>query len=264
MKTKIIFLTLLFALISLPLFSQEPGLNSAWDRVVDRAGLLNTAQKDSLLSRMDYLAKTYNFDLVIVTENSIGDTYPVIYADDFFDDNGFGLGDDRDGCLFLIVTETRDYWFSTSGRGIKILNNRAFDKLEAAALKFLKGDNYYEAFVSFLDNWEQFLILNAKNRSYNFFYQHNVIAVIVVWLIALGIGFIVVQVWKSGMNTALPKTQANAYMVPGSLAFNTKTDRFLYSTVTKTARPTESSSSGGGGSHSSSSGRSHGGGGGKY
>jgi len=55
-------------------------------------------------------------------------------------------------------------------------------------------------------------------------------------------------------------------VVNGSLAFDTKTDRFLYSTVTKTARQTEGSSfsSSSGRSHMGSSGRSHGGGGGRY
>ena len=78
------------------------------------------------------------------------------------------------------------------------------------------------------------------------------------------IAFIIIQVWKKGMNTALVKTQAAAYLVPGSLSFKVKNDRFLYSTVTKTARPKNTGSGGSGGVHRSSSGRSHGGRGGRY
>ena len=256
MKTKIVILSLLFVLLTLPLFSQN--------RVVDNAGLLSPGEKNSLTNRLNSLTDAYNFDLVIVTENSIGGAKPMDYADDFFDYNGYGLGGDRDGCLFLIVTGTRDYWFSTSGKGIGILNSFAFGKLESDTVKSLKGDNYYTAFNSFLENWEKFLSLDAKGRSYNFFYQWNVVLVIIVWLIALATGFIVVQIWKNGMNTALSQTQATSYVVPGSLAFTEKKDTFLYSTVTKTKRQTESSSSSSGGSHTSSSGRSHGGGGGKY
>ena len=255
MKIKFVILPLLFLFFTLPLFPQN--------RVADNAGLLSPGEKGRLAARLDSIVAAYNFDLVIVTEHSIGGAEPMDYADDFFDNNGYGLGDNRDGCLFLIVTGTRDYWISTSGRGIGILNSSAFKKLESDVVKFLKGDNYNAAFNSFLDNWERFLTLEAKGRSYNFFAQWNIVLVIIGWLIALATGFIVVQVWKSGMNTALPKTQAAAYMIPGSLAFSAKTDRFLYSTVTKTRRQSESSSSGGR-SHAGSSGRGHGGGGGKY
>jgi len=259
MKGKIFILLFLFLLSTLPLFSQ----NSVRYRVVDNAGLLSSYEKNSLMARLDSLSERYNLDLVIVTEHSIGTARPMDYADDFFDYNGYGLGLDRDGCLFLIVTGSRDYWFSTSGRAIKLLNSTAFKKLESDAVKYLKNDNYYAAFNTYPENWELFLNLEAKGRSYNFFYRWNTVLLIIVWLIALAIGFIVVQVWKSSMNTALRQTQADAYMVAGSLDFNVKTDKFLYSVVTKSERSDDSSSSGGG-SHTSSSGRSHGGGGGRY
>jgi len=260
MKIKIAVLPILFVLSALPVFSQ----NQARDRVADNAGLLNSIERFSLVSRLDSIAEEYRIDLVIVTENSIGGALPMDYADDFFDYNGYGSGSNRDGCLFLIVTGSRDYWISTSGRGINILNPYALRKLESDAVKSLSENNYYAAFVSFLDNWEKFLILETKNRNYNFFYQWNIVLVITGWLIALAIGSIVVQTWKKGMNTALLKTQADSYMIPDSLNFNAKTDKFLYSVVTKTERSNEDSSSGGGRTHTSSSGRTHGGGGGKF
>jgi uncharacterized protein len=260
MKIKKLILPFLFIMPAALLFSQE----GARERVVDNAGLLSPGQKGSLIYLLDYVSARYSVDLVIVTENSIGGANPMDYADDFFDYNGYGLGNDRAGCLFLIVTGTRDYWFSTSGRGIKILNPYALKKLKADAVKFLREDNYYAAFNSFLENWEKFMVLDSRNRSYNFFYQWNAVLVLIGWLISLAIGFIVVSIWKKRMNTALLKTQADAYMIPESLAFNVKTDKFLYSVVTKTERPRDDSSSSGGGIHTSSSGRSHGGGGGRY
>jgi uncharacterized protein len=256
MKIKKLILPFLFLLSAALLFSQE--------RVVDNAGLLSPGQKGSLIYLLNNISAAYNFDLVIVTENSIGGANPMDYADDFFDYNGYGLGNDRDGCLFFIVTGTRDYWISTSGRGIKILNSYALKRMKVDAVKFLREDSYYAAFNSFLENWELFLILESQNRSYNFFYRWNAVLVLIGWLISLAIGFITVSIWKKGMNTALLKTQADAYMIPTSLAFNVKTDQFLYSVVTKTERQNDDTSSSGGGIHTSSSGRSHGGGGGKY
>ena len=237
----------------------------ARERIVDNAGLLGPQEKATLLKAVDDVASVYNFDLVIVTEKNIGASSPVEYADNFFDKNGYGQGQNRDGCLFLLVTESRDYWFSTSGRGIRILNSAAEGKLENSVVQSLRANNFYGAFRDFLLDWEEFLILDAKGRSYNFFHQWNLVLVLIAWVLALIIGIIVVQSWKKGMETVLPQTQAAAYMVPGSLAFKEKKDSFLYSTVTKTKLQTQSSSSGSGkGLHTGSSGSSHGGRGGKF
>jgi uncharacterized protein len=234
------------------------------DRIVDNAGLLSVSEKNDLSSLINSIATAYDFDLVIVTETSIGDISPRDFADDFFDNNGYGLGSGRDGCIFLRVMESRDYWFSTSGRGIGILNRYAFNKLESDTGKYLGKNDYYATFRAFINAWDEFLKLDAKSRSYNFFYRYNLVLVLIVWLVAFVIGLIVVSTWKQGMNTALPKTQAAVYIIPESLNFTAKKDSFLFSKVDKTKRVTQNAVSGSRvGTHISSSGRSHGGGGGK-
>ena len=253
---------ILFSLAA-PLFPQENRIDGEIDRIVDNAGLLSPQEKASLTEIISSLASKYDFDLVIVTEESIGATSPMDYADDFFDYGGYGLGQDRDGCLFLQVTGSREYWFSTSGRGIGIFNATAANKLESDAVKFLREGNSYEAYRAFLLDWEEFLALDAKGRSYNFFYQWNLVLVSIAWVLAFAIGFIIVRIWKKRMNTAHFQTQAGAYVVPGSLTFKEKKDRFLYSNVAKTKRQTQTTSSGRG-IHTGSSGRSHGGRGGRY
>jgi len=255
MKAKLFLLSMAMLIISAPLFAKS--------RVVDSAGLLSASEAASLQSLADTISATYNFDLVIVTENDIGNARPRDYADDFFDNNGYGIGQNRDGCLFLVVMGTRDYWFSTSGRGIGIFSNAAGDKLEKDTVNLLSNGNYYNAFAAFLNDWDEFLGLDLKGMHYNIFYEYNLIMVAIAWLVSLGIGFLIVGIWKKGMNTALPQTQAAAYVVPGSLSFAVKQDQFLYSHVSKTARASDSGSSGGG-IHTGSSGMSHGGRGGKF
>jgi predicted RNA-binding Zn-ribbon protein involved in translation (DUF1610 family) len=49
------------------------------------------------------------------------------------------------------------------------------------------------------------------------------------WVVALIMGFAYICTWKSQMNTALLKTEANAYIVKNSLAFKSKRENFLYS-----------------------------------
>jgi uncharacterized protein len=263
MKTKLfkICLTLMIVFSVSPVFASiyEPEL-----RIIDNAGLLNQQERESLKALIGSAASTYSFDLVIVTEKNIGSSTPGQYADKFYDEHNYGLvGGSRDGCLFLLVTDSRDYWFSTSGKGKNILNSAAADKLESSVLKQLKENNFYGAFNVFLVNWNEFLALDAKGRNYNFFHQWNLVLVLIAWALALAIGFIVVHAWKSAMDTVLPQTQAAAYVVPGSLAFKEKKDTFLYSTLNKTKIQTQGSSSGRGIS-AGSSGGGRGGRGGKF
>jgi uncharacterized protein len=255
MKTKLLAAIFLIVLLSSPLYTQ------AQSRIVDNAGILSAGEIAELQRLAETIAANYSFDLVIVTEKDIG-VSPENYADDFFDNNGYGLGEDRDGCLFLRVTGSRDYWFSTSGRGDKILNSTAFDKLDSTVGPYLENNAYAGAFRAFISEWETFLALDAKGRSYNLIYRYNIILVIAAWVISFLIGLAIVQTWKKQMDTALAKEQADSFIIPGSLAFTQQTDRFLYSTIIKIKRPKSTSS--GGGIHKSSSGRSHSGGGGKY
>jgi uncharacterized protein len=258
MKKKLfVFLPAVFFLfLSFPLFAQK--------RVVDNAGLLSGSEISQLESLAAQIASTYDFDLVIVSETNIGSASPMDYADDYFDYNGYGLGKDRDGCLFLQVTESRDYWFSTSGRGIKILNSYAFNKLESDAVDFLRKDDPAGAYRTFIADWEMFLALEAGGRNFNFVTENAIYFYFGAWLVSLIIALAAVGIMKAKLNAVHPKTEADSFIIPGSLAFSLKQDSFLYSTVSKTERSDSSSSGGGSGSHTSSSGRSHGGGGGRY
>jgi hypothetical protein len=144
-KTKLIILPFLFVFLTIQVYSR--------DRIIDNARLLSVSQKNNLIRLIDSTSTSFNFDLVIVSEIDIGNTSPKVYADNFFDNNGYGLGSNRDGCLFLLVTGSRDYWLSTSGRGNEIFDSYVGDKLLEDILNFLSEENFYEAFQVFIRNW---------------------------------------------------------------------------------------------------------------
>jgi len=245
MRNKLFFLFLAILFISAPLF----GLN----RLVDNVGLLNEGDAARLEKLLDTISLTYNFDLVILTvrdtkeekdaddDSEPKDIEPMDYSAAFFNDNGYGLGKDRDGCLFLLVAERGVIWFSASGRGLKILTPAATKRLEKDVITSLEKWDFYNAFVAYADGWEEFLILDAKGGSYNILYRFNAFFILGAWLVSLIIGFIIVGIWKKGMKTAIPKKQPTAtYIVSGSLSFAVQQDQFIYSTVTKTDSDSES------------------------
>jgi len=179
------------------------------------------------------------------------------YSWKYLDNKGLD-GESWDGCLLLQATGERDYAFTASGRGSKILNRTAYDNLENKVVNYLRNDNYAKAYEVFIDIWSMYLALEARGRSYNFFTHNNGSLVLGSWIIGLLIAIFMIIMWRVQMNTALPKKEADAYVVPGSLAFTQQQDRFLYSTVTRTKREKSSSSSGGsmsGGGRSSRSGK---------
>ena len=140
----------------------QPTSSFARDRIVDNAGLLGSGEKDTLRKMIAAIGTKYNFDLVIVTEKSIGNAKLMDYADAFFDNNGYGFGDKRDGCLLLLVIGDekkgeRYYWFSASGRGIGIFDSSAGHKLEDDVVDLLKKNNFFDASRIFVQDWEKFL-----------------------------------------------------------------------------------------------------------
>jgi len=225
MKIKQVLLLLIIFIISAPLF----GL----DRVVDTVGLLSPAEAVSLKALLDKISLAYDFDMVVVSVRQTGNFEPIDFAAGFFEANDYGLGKNRDGCLLLVVTDMKVFWFGTSGRGKMILTPAASKKLENETFSSLEKGNFYDAFVAYANGWEEFLVLDAKGIKYNFLYKYNVVLVIIAWIVSLGIGFLIVMIWKKGMSTAIPKKQAVTYITPGSLSFAAQEDKFLYSTITK-------------------------------
>jgi len=232
-KVLVLLLAVLFLFLSAPLYSLYG--------VIDDAGLLSGEETAEINAMIEELAAVYNFELIIYTVNSINGEDPIDYSWAYLDGKSL-YGDSWDGCLLLQSTEYRDYAFTASGRGEKILNNTAYNKLEKDVVSFLRQDDYAGAYKVFASDWEKFLVLEAQGRNYNFLCETGMHSafIIAASILSFIFGLIKVHAMKSVMNTALPKTEANAYITPGSLAFTQSQDTFLYSRVTKTVRSSSS------------------------
>ena len=83
-------------------------------------------------------------------------------------------------------------------------------------------------------------------------------------IISIAIGFVIALIVVSSMKQKLKTVElqrdATTYVKQGSMQVNVERDFFLYSTITRVAKPKNNGSS----THTSSSGRSHGGGGGRF
>lgn len=258
--------------------------------VVDNASLFSISESLQLQAKAAKLKETYQMDVVILTINDLEGKTPQDYADDYYDNNGYGCGPDNSGVLFLIAMDTRDWYMSTCGDAIYALTDYGIEQVFSEMATYLSNDQYFAAFDVYLDTLPTYFEafqngspIDGYVGSYDgpgsyspgdaeehVYYEGNSsLGFVPKLLISLAIGavvaLIVILIMRGTMNTAKHQRSAGNYLVNGSFHLNIHRDLFLYSNVTKTRRQSSSSSGGGGSSvHRSSGGVRHGGGGGKF
>ncbi len=230
MKKFLLILPLLLVLLAFPVKANSPG-----ELVYDQADLLTPQEETQLIEKLEALEG----DVTVLTLESL-EGYPAsTYADDYYDAY---FGDD--GMLLLISMEERQWYISTAGEYVALVDVDAFSENFLPAMG--EGD-YYTAFCRYADAAKALTELSG------------------MWiLIAIGAGVLiatcVMLVMRGKMKTVRAQNSAASYMLSGSLVLRSNQDIFLYHTTTRTAKPQNTSRS----THTGSSGRSHGGGGGRF
>ena len=152
----------------------EGKLNDAdLPRVVDEADLLSDSEEKELAGKIEDLTDKYDFDIVIVTADTINGETPMAYADDYYDYNGYGAGADNDGILLLLSMEDRDWWISTTGYGIDAFTDYGIDVIGDEIVPDLSNGDYYSAFTEFIDLTDDFLAEAEKGTPYDIDHKYK-------------------------------------------------------------------------------------------
>ena len=204
-------------------------------------------------------------DMAIVTVKHHNKIDTMNYADDFYDYNGFGIGTNDDGVIFVLdftFWENGDIWMSTTGRAIDIYTDYRIDSILDSVVA-RKNSGYYEMFNTFIEKSSYYAREGVP--TYDNYETNNKsvwIGIIVASLIIPSI-IVLVLVLKNKMIKA--STTAGEYLLRDTIVINKRSDRFVTTHTTSVRVDDSSSSSGSSRSHSSthrsSSGTSHGGGG---
>lgn len=269
-----------FLTLSLPVavFASEPDLSSTaagtipeerlLPRLVDQAELLSEAEEAELLSNLDEISERQECDVVVVTVDSLKGKTAVEYADDTYDYNGYGFGEERDGILFLISMEERDWAISTCGEGITIFTDAGQEYMVSKWQSALSDGKYQEAFLTYAKLCDEFITQARTGEPYD---EGNLPkgSVSPIWILGdFAIGCLIAWCMgnrkKSRLKTVRKKAEAQDYVVGGSLRLNANWDRMIDKRVSTRTVSTNSSSSGGSSTHTSSSGTTHGGSSGKF
>lgn len=264
-------LVLVMTMLVLAAFSGS--VLAAGDLVVDQADSFSAAEAAELQASAAALGAQYNMDLVIVTTNDAEGKTARAYADDYFDYNGYGVGADRDGILFLIDFDNREAYISTSGSGIRYLTDARIESiLDDVFAGGMSDENYYGAAQAFLRSTAGYLAAGIPGGQYNEAEQgpnsltlpEGLVGAAASGLSGLGFASSVRKRYKG-------KTQAGVFDFRRNslLALGVTQDNLVNTRVTTRIRPAPQPSSGRSSTgrsttHTSSSGRSHGGGGRRF
>ena len=240
-------------------------------RLIDDADLFTAEEENYLSVLLDNFREKNDFDVVVMTtKESLEDPELTERADDYYDYEGYGCGENNDGCLLLIDMGSRVMHVSTTGYGITVLTDYGIDKMtDDIAAKL--GDKDYVGAVSdaFMEDLEMMYKAAEEGEPYDVPDSSVDLDIkdpsthVGIFLLALPFGLIIGGIKtfrkKRQLISVKKKKAASDFVKPGSLNLRRENDYFLYSTVTATPKPKDNDS-GGSSTHVGSSGTTHGGG----
>ena len=236
--------------MAVPAFAEDSHI----PRVVNNADLLSSDEEALLEREISNLRSELSLDIVIVTTYGTGSKNIQNFADDFYDNNGYGYGSDNSGILLLLDMQAREWYMSTCGEDIRIFSDNDLDELGEEIVDDLSDGDYYQAFSLWLDELPGY----AEDYREGGSIFSNLPLALVIGLVA---ALITILIMRSSMNTAKLQKGAVDYMKDGSFHLRQRSDVFLYSRVSRVPRP---KNNGGSSVHRSSGGVRHGGRGGKF
>lgn len=236
-------------------------------RLVDDGDLLTADEETTLIDKLDTVSEKWQCDVAVVTVNSLGNKTATEFADDFFDYNGYGMGDDADGIMLVISMETRDWAITTHAFGVEAFTDAGQEYIMDKVLTPLGEGSYAEAFDIFADQCDGFLEKAASGEPYD---SHNLPGkpgkiLYVLLIIPCLIGGILIALMltmkeKKSLKSVMRRAGAREYIE--GVELTGKSDRFLYRNLQRVLIEDDDDS--GSSIHISSSGEFHGGSSGKF
>ena len=212
-------------------------------RVVDNADVLTSEELSQLNDYADSVSESNRCDVAVVLVTDTAGESTQNYAMDFYDQNGYGYGDNDDGVLLLIDVNAREFNCVTHGYGAYAFTDAGQEYAEKKYISYLKKSDWVgaaEAFIKVSDD----LLNRARNGqpfdTYNL-PQGVAVRVIKIVLIDLAVGFLLafipVLIMKGKLKTVDSKSDAADYMRRDSFQLTRSNDFLINRYVNRVPRP---------------------------
>ena len=266
------FFPVLLVFFLLPVFVM------AEEQIIDKANLFSVADVSRINEIILRIEAEHQVDMVVLTTNSVptdhSDSMRRVrdYADDFYDNGGYGMGEDHSGMLILLDMNNRVIWLSTGGVMYEYINDSREEDIIDRAYGYLKQRNYGEAIIAALSRVEYYM--NKGREEGTFLYDEVTgkrLSGIYNALTSSELLALVIYLIIGGSYNLKGSTYSYDQASNTSVVLNRDEESFVRQFVNRTPRNTGShgTSSGGGrsggsGIHRSSGGVRHGGGGRRF
>ncbi len=225
--------------------------------VSDDANVLSDEQEAELTKLTSRILFYHDIDAAVHISNGISGMTVEEYANKYYEENGFAYN-----CILLVFDPIlREYYILTNGYPTIAFYDSNLDSLVSSVTEYLSKNEYYEASDVFLQNVYGYLeaIHNDNEFNYSFSQPSKTMTSVILKreviliIVSLVVAGVVIFILQSKMNTARQKTQANDYLVDGSLNITASGDYFISKNVVRV--PKQSNNSSGRSSSSSRGGR---------
>lgn len=273
-------LPVLFALLLLPVLALADA------QVIDHADLLTSAEIARMTDIITGIESQHQVDMVVLTTNDVPYDYSDSlwrvrdYADDFYDQGGYGMGEDDSGMLILLDMTNRAMWLSTGGVMIEYINDAREEDILDEAYTYLSWGNYGEAMIAALNRVDRlmekgraegtFLYDETTGQRLGGIYNALTAGELLLAGIAGAAAAVIIWLCVSGSYGLKGSTYSYDVNANSSVSLTRDDETFVRQFVNRAPRnsgshgPHGSGRSGGSGVHRSSGGVRHGGGGRRF
>ncbi len=236
----VLFAILMICTVSVSVYANsdntEPPEYSVRTLVFDDANRLTDEQEHTLHVKLADLSAKHKMDISVAIVNSFAGNSIGDFADEFYRERGLGYGENRDGSLFILSLEFRDWAIFKRGKAEEYFTDDNIDVLIDSISSKLSNNLFYDAFDGYIDKCDEIIASHGKFPSLG-----------LIWFpISLIIGIVVALISVSSMKSALKSVRSQAgaynYIKSESMNLTEQKDIFLYKTLTKTKKPEPSSS----------------------
>lgn len=265
-----------------------PVMALADTQVIDDAGLFNASEIARMNAIISDIEEKHQVDVVVLTTRSVPDDYSESmwrvrdYADDCYDNGGYGMGEDNSGMLILLDMNNRVMWLSTGGVMIDYITDSREEDILDRAYAYLSYGDYGDAMIAALNRVEAFMEKGREEGTFRYdevtgeriggIYNALTTGEIGFAAIAGGAVALVIFLSVSGSYNLRGSTYSYDRNANSSVVLTADDEVFVRQFSTRTPRNTGSHGprsggggrSGGSGVHRSSGGFSHGGGGRRF